>query len=236
MKSPLNKNHKVTSPYGRRILGGKSEMHNGIDLVPADGGHPADLFAVADGVVDDIRSIVPDSHTGLRVTTMVTGNFVNIKTNDGYLVIYRHLKAGSIPENIKKGADIKAGDKIGVMGTTGQSTGVHLHYELRNPKGEAFDPAPYINTDKILGNNNPSIQEQAQSAAPTQTNADLKAGDKIMLKSGAKTYTGGNIGTWVFGDAWIVLQIKGDRVVIDKNASGTNAIMTPVNIKDLIKS
>ena len=150
MISPMNKPHRVTSPYGRRVLAGKPEMHNGIDLIPSDGKHPAELFAVADGIVDDVRSTVPDSHTGLGVKTMITGNFVNIKTNSGYIVIYRHLKANSIPEHIKKGATVKSGDKIGVMGTTGQSTGVHLHYELRNPKGESFDPAPYIGTDRIL--------------------------------------------------------------------------------------
>ena len=82
MRSPLNKNHRVTSPFGRRILAGKPEMHNGIDFVPSDGKHPADLFAVADGVIDDIRTTVPDSHTGLGVKDMITGNFVNINLNN----------------------------------------------------------------------------------------------------------------------------------------------------------
>lgn len=229
MRSPLNKSHRVTSPFGNRMLSGVSEMHNGIDLVPLDGKHPTDLFATADGVIDDIRTTVPDSHTGLKVTTMITGNFVNIKTKDGYLVIYRHIKSNSIPANLKKGASVKIGDKIGIMGTTGQSTGVHLHYELRDTKGASFDPAPYIGTEK-------TFTALAQPVAPpTESVANIKSGDKVKLKINAKTYTGGGIAKWVFDDVWVVLQVKGDRAVIDKNISGKNAIMTPVNVRDLIK-
>ena len=120
MRNPLSKPYRITSPYGNRVLNGKTEFHHGCDLVPLDGKHPTDLYAVSDGTIVDCRTTVPDSHTGLRVTTMVTGNYVNIRTREGYTIIYRHLKYNSIPSSIKIGANIKTSDKIGVMGTTGQ--------------------------------------------------------------------------------------------------------------------
>lgn len=67
------------------------------------------------------------------------------------------------------------------------------------------------------------------SAAP----ATIKAGSRVKLKSGAKTYTGGSIAGFVFNDTWIVSEVVGSRAVIDKNVGGTNSICTPVNVKDL---
>lgn len=67
------------------------------------------------------------------------------------------------------------------------------------------------------------------SAAP----AIIKAGSRVKLKSGAKTYTGGSIAGFVFNDTWIVSEVVGSRAVIDKNVGGTNSICTPVNVKDL---
>lgn len=61
----------------------------------------------------------------------------------------------------------------------------------------------------------------------------IKAGSRVKLKSGAKTYTGGSIAGFVFNDTWIVSEVVGSRAVIDKNVGGTNSICTPVNVKDL---
>jgi hypothetical protein len=68
----------------------------------------------------------------------------------------------------------------------------------------------------------------------TASSVQIGERSKVKVKAGAKTYTGGGIDNFVFKDTWIVKEIKGERAVIDKNVSGTNAICTPVNVKDLI--
>ena len=172
MRSPLDKPHRKTSGYGWRTLDGKPDYHNGIDIVPADNKHPTNLYATVDGTVIECRTTVPDSHTGLGVTTLVTGNFANIRTKDGYTVIYRHMKAGTV--KVKNGQAVKAGDAIGVMGTTGQSTGIHLHYEIRDPQNQSFDPEPYIG-------NNVSLPSQSG------VNYNVKLKSNVNVRTGAGT-------------------------------------------------
>ena len=180
MRSPLNKPYSVTSPYGKRILGGLPDFHNGIDLVPRDGKHPTELFATADGIVADTRNTVADSHTGLGVKTMVTGNYVNIRTASGCVIIYRHLKYGSVPAAIKIDQPIKAGALIGVMGSTGQSSATHLHYEIRDPHNQSFDPAPY------LGNDAP-LPEMPATAPPVHYDVRVNDGAALNVRGGAGT-------------------------------------------------
>ena len=63
--------------------------------------------------------------------------------------------------------------------------------------------------------------------------AAIKAGDTVKLADNATYYNGKAIPAWVKGQNWIVKEVKGDRAVIDKNESGTNAICSPVNTKFL---
>jgi hypothetical protein len=148
MRSPLDKPHRITSPFGTRTLNGKLENHNGIDLVPLDGRHPTDIFAVCDGVVTHVISNLPDSHTGLSVTSNTAGNLIRYQTEDGFSIINYHLKGNSVMVTV--GQKIKEGQKIATMGTTGRSTGIHLHYEIRDPDNKAIDPALYLGTGKPL--------------------------------------------------------------------------------------
>lgn len=106
---------KVTSPRGSRILGGKSEYHGGLDLVAID---DKTVYAIADGKVD----AVPYEANGF-------GYYVRQLLPDGRRIYYGHMAKGSI--KVKAGQSIKKGDKLGVMGSTGKSTGAHTHIELR---------------------------------------------------------------------------------------------------------
>lgn len=83
--------------------------------------------------------------------------------------------------------------------------------------------------DAFITTKSGSPASSGGSAAP----ATIKAGSRVKLKSGAKTYTGGSIAGFVFNDTWIVSEVVGSRAVIDKNVGGTNSICTPVNVKDL---
>lgn len=106
---------KVTSPRGYRTLSGKREYHAGLDLVGID---DKTVYAIADGKVD----AVPYEQNGF-------GYYVRQLLPDGRRIYYGHLAKGSIC--VKAGQSIKKGDKLGVMGSTGRSTGPHTHIELR---------------------------------------------------------------------------------------------------------
>jgi hypothetical protein len=72
------------------------------------------------------------------------------------------------------------------------------------------------------------------SATLAEESTEIKAGSKVKIKPGARYYSGQNIPAWVMADTWIVLQVKGDRAVINKNVSGTHSIMSPIHVNDLI--
>ena len=67
----------------------------------------------------------------------------------------------------------------------------------------------------------------------TTTSSSIKKGSLVSIKSGAKWYNGSTIASWVFDEKWYVHQVDGNRVVIDKNQSGTHSIMSPINSKYL---
>lgn len=73
----------------------------------------------------------------------------------------------------------------------------------------------------------------ASTVTTTTSSGSIKKGSLVSIKSGAKWYNGSTIASWVFDEKWYVLQVDGNRVVIDKNQSGTHSIMSPINSKYL---
>ena len=67
----------------------------------------------------------------------------------------------------------------------------------------------------------------------TTSSGKIKAGDWVTIKSGAKWYNGVAIDSWVFGEEWQVYQVSGTRAVLNKNRSGSNQIMSPINVSYL---
>lgn len=111
---PLN-NAKITSPYDvERTINGVTSLHKGIDLISNSG--DTKVKAIADGVIRG-NFYEPDGF----------GNYVSIEHLDGKRSIYAHLSSF----NKKAGDVVKAGDIIGIMGSTGRSTGPHVHLEVR---------------------------------------------------------------------------------------------------------
>lgn len=125
-----NGNEYVTSDYGMRTnpVSGTYSMHNGIDLV-SRGSSSDDIAAYAAGVVSTV------SYNEYR------GYYVVIEHDGGFETLYQHLKKDSV--TVKKGAPVSKGQKIAVMGSTGQSTGNHLHFEVHK-NGDIVDPKPYL--------------------------------------------------------------------------------------------
>ena len=114
MKTPIN-GARLSSKFGKRkhpILG-FTKMHTGTDFAAPTG---TPIMASGDGVV------MKASWCGGG------GNCVKIKHNSKYSTVYAHLS--KFGRNIKKGSKVKQGQIIGYVGSTGMSTGPHLHYEV----------------------------------------------------------------------------------------------------------
>ncbi len=119
--------HSVSSPYGWRSSG----WHNGIDLVKSGGGAlGTPVIAAKSGRVE----VVQRSNSGY-------GNMVLINHGDGYKTRYAHMVKGSI--SVSVGDYVEAGQTIGKVGSTGNSTGPHLHFEVI-VNGETQNPRNYI--------------------------------------------------------------------------------------------
>ena len=123
---PVRASHRFTSGFGTRRdpkTGGR-RAHNGIDLA-APRGTP--IVATGEGVV---------VHAGWQSGF---GKLVKIRHEYGFETLYAHLNK----IHVEVGERIARGDHIGDMGTTGRSTGVHLHYEIRQG-GKPVNPMTYI--------------------------------------------------------------------------------------------
>jgi len=119
---------QINSPFGRRrkpFSLGRYEYHKGLDLKASR----RDLvLAAADGVVVKI------SHK-----TTGYGNMIRLLHPSGYETLYAHLDE----IYLKKGDVVRAGQPIGRAGSTGHSTGVHLHYEVKR-NDEQIDPNRFL--------------------------------------------------------------------------------------------
>lgn len=119
--------YRVSSNYGWRIhpINKKRKFHAGIDLVKE---HNSIISSFTNGIVLFAGLGVSGSGIGGY------GNTVIIKDDIGNLNLYAHLNSVLV----KKGQQVKVGSKIGRQGSTGQSTGSHLHYEVRLNESPSF--------------------------------------------------------------------------------------------------
>ena len=135
---------KVSSDYGWRTppCAECSSDHRGVDFVPGNG---TPVFAITDGMVIDMGS------NGGYGYFVVLKHLVANKEGviEEWVSLYAHLKKDSFPEGLKIGSEVKTGDTIGAVGSTGQSTGPHLHFEL-TINGENVDPLPLLGTYEVL--------------------------------------------------------------------------------------
>jgi len=122
----------ISSGFGARVAPcrGCSSMHMGVDFVP---GYGTPILAVADGVV-----------TAHDVESWGLGNSVVISHNVNGLAfdsVYGHMQTGSVV--VQAGQAVKVGDLIGLVGSTGSSTGAHLHFEI-HLGGVQVDPFAWM--------------------------------------------------------------------------------------------
>jgi murein DD-endopeptidase MepM/ murein hydrolase activator NlpD len=116
----------VTSPFGERVqpITGKDEYHTGVDIA-AEPGSP--VKATADGIVSFAGWSGPN------------GNLVVVEHGFGFSTFYAHNRLVAV----KVGQKVERGQVISYLGSTGNSTGPHVHYEVWHD-GRAVNPQRYL--------------------------------------------------------------------------------------------
>ncbi len=151
LKPPLNGNMEINSLYGDTSVGLRTKPHQGIDLVDSYG----------------IQSVAAGTVTFAAWNDGGYGNRIEIDHGNGFVSTYSHM--ASFEAGIVEGATIGAGQLLGVMGSTGKSTGNHLHFEvwlndehvdpekflaehgMVIPREDGMDPSPYIAQAPVRG-------------------------------------------------------------------------------------
>jgi murein DD-endopeptidase MepM/ murein hydrolase activator NlpD len=120
------RSYTLTSGFGPRTnpVTGNFRVHEGLDLAAPMG---TDVFAAGDGTVTETGS------------DPVYGNYIVIQHRDNWASLYGHLSRIDVVLR----QELRSGSLIGKVGSTGQSTGPHLHFELRK-NGRAQDPGKYL--------------------------------------------------------------------------------------------
>ncbi|MFW0793739.1 M23 family metallopeptidase [Gordonia sp. CPCC 205515] len=112
----------VTSGFGPRW----NASHKGVDIANKIG---TPVYAVTDGVV-----LESGPASGF-------GQWIRVRQDDGTTGIFGHVDRSFV----RAGQKVIAGQQIGTVGNRGQSTGPHLHYEVRDKKGNAINPQVWLN-------------------------------------------------------------------------------------------
>ena len=131
MLSPL-KAGKITAEYGNNYLAKTDEtkFHRGIDIAAETG---SKIAAIADGIV-----LFAGDDGGY-------GNRITLQHDDGLKSVYAHMDTCLV----SKGAEVAAGDLIGLVGSSGMSTAPHLHFEIRK-NGKTQDPENFIDFSALF--------------------------------------------------------------------------------------
>lgn len=219
---PVKKSYVVTFSYSEHVayaieynLG--NSYRPGIDYVGynADNNGNIPIYCADKGVVS---KIVYDEKG--------YGNCIKVRHDWGYS-LYAHLK---YPPALPIGESIDEFTIVGYQGHTGNcrdaygnntESASHLHFETRDLNDVTFDPTPYI-----VDRESYIIDNEIDNEDNT-----IHVGSIVYIKDGAKSYTGQNLWSGVYGNPYVVDEIYNDRVLLDKNG-----ICTPVNINDVYLS
>ncbi len=135
LATPIGIPSRITSPFGMRTDPFKKRpaWHGGIDM---GAGWNAPIVSAGPGVV---------VYAGYKAGY---GRVVDVDHGQGFVSRYAHLKRVTA----KKGETVAIGDKIGTMGSTGRSTGPHLHYEILF-QGKQYNPVDFLKAGRHVHQN-----------------------------------------------------------------------------------
>ncbi len=132
LSSPSISSRQMTSPFGirRDPFNGRPTAHNGLDFRAP---YSSPITATARGVIR------------FAGTRQGYGRVVEIDHGNGFVTRYAHMRRISV----KKGQKVKLHDKVGELGSSGRSTGPHIHYEIRY-NGKPQDPKRFIEAGRYV--------------------------------------------------------------------------------------
>ena len=139
--NPCPEYSAITDRYGERIdplTGEKGTQHGGLDLA-ADNG--ADVVAAMSGTVTAVNTSCTHNFGKTKSCGCGQGygNYIKIKHKNETSTVYAHLSS----VDVKVGDFVDRAEKIGSVGSTGKSTGYHLHFEIIK-KSKKLDPEPFL--------------------------------------------------------------------------------------------
>ena len=136
----------VTSPFGTRKVKGKTENHQGVDIA----GRMGDPIYAPEGGTVRVKN-QPEGY----------GNYVEIVNDKGEIT---HLLAHMSEVLVRDGQKVEKGEAIGKIGSTGKSTGPHLHWEKYDEAGRKIDPISWLNSQ-----NQPQLVTPTTSTVPSSS-------------------------------------------------------------------
>lgn len=168
---------KINSPFGLRRMPWEDHgrLHEGVDIAGPVG---TKVVAVSDGIV--VRAGESASY----------GRYVEVEHGVGLTSFYAHL--GKIERGMKKGAFVEAGKTVGRMGSSGTSTGPHVHFEIRQDD-KPLNPLVFLNRDfataedlpiKLASYVSPRVRLATVSEIPESKKALMEA--KAAKRKGKK--------------------------------------------------
>jgi peptidoglycan hydrolase-like protein with peptidoglycan-binding domain len=184
--NPVAGDYTVTSPFGMRVhpIHGDMRMHNGIDLA-APMGTP--ILSAMDGTIEEMTWMGGYGYT------------IDVRHDDGSMTRYAHLGVSQgdphsaftsdLYDRFKAGQAVRvtAGQEIGKMGSTGGSTGSHLHFEYHPAGSGAVDPAGLIRDGATVSSQPREAAETFSHIAGAQTSSYIRRGsagiDKAAIQS-----------------------------------------------------
>ena len=238
IKGSLNRQFRITSPFGPRVhpISGRKSNHNGVDLVRKDGKPNEPILAPEAGKILESRK---SNHP-----TGGYGYYVKMQGKSGVVHLMAHMVRNSL--KVKKGDVVEQGDMLGLMGTTGNSTGVHLHWEVR-VKGKFTDPISWMksNGEPTLPNNFAAWTKRKPDNSASVHIKNAPKGSKVVVRHNNVTVflktvrlaRHSGLGTTVnFQDGRNVIEILIDgfsvkKTTYTKKSNSQGTIIPPKNAK-----
>lgn len=161
-----DRDKKVNSGYGYRSKsstnGVGSTNHRGIDLSSDNNNVPSVLGG----------KVIANTYNKVR------GYYVTILNNDGFSATYQHLAS---PSPLSVGDMVSEGQTIGTQGSTGASTGKHLHFEVKSPSGLYVNPMDYL-SGKLSGESVTALTDGHDRSMPENLGGATQTGfkDSVM--------------------------------------------------------
>lgn len=173
--------YKITYPFGTRTIFGKTERHTGVDLVAVaeNGGATSDWVTAFDA-----GEVIEAGYNSR------SGYFCKIRHDETLVTLYCHFKKGTL--RAEKGDKVEKGAILGYMGSTGRSTGAHLHLGI-SLFGEWVDPEKYFDKN-LIEVNELTVSTERKMLKRGAAGDEVKLLQTLLIFHGASIAADGSFG------------------------------------------